>query len=357
MVLTLDVCADVALSGCVSAALASLLYSLGLLPFTVVFLTSWAIAAAVCILMASLYVSSAGKAVLITGCDSGFGFALAQHLDTLGFRVMAGCLALDGEGANQLRASASPRLHTIQLDVTSTDEVGRAVQEVEDLILEGEVLWAVVNNAGLSTFGEVEWVQEHTFRKILDVNVMGMVAVTKAFLPFIRQAKGRVVNMASMYGRMGNVMRGPYVLSKYAVEGFTDCLRQEMRPWGVAVSLIEPGNYVAATNILTNDNVRAHGEAMWAAMSQRLRHDYTQHYFATTIERMLGYTNGGYRNIGPVLEAITAAITHASPRTRYMPMDAVSYFKVFVNTHLPEYIYDHYCTTIPRSHPVAAASS
>ncbi|KAG0722639.1 D-beta-hydroxybutyrate dehydrogenase, mitochondrial [Chionoecetes opilio] len=141
-----------------------------------------------------------------------------------GFRVMAGCLALDGEGANQLRASASPRLHTIQLDVTSTDEVGRAVQEVEDLILEGEVLWAVVNNAGLSTFGEVEWVQEHTFRKILDVNVMGMVAVTKAFLPFIRQAKGRVVNMASMYGRMGNVMRGPYVLSKYAVEGFTDCL-------------------------------------------------------------------------------------------------------------------------------------
>ncbi|MPC60890.1 D-beta-hydroxybutyrate dehydrogenase, mitochondrial [Portunus trituberculatus] len=225
MLLTLDVKLDVAWWGCVSAILASLLHLLGLLPFTAVFLTAWVIASAACILMAFLEVFTAGKAVLITGCDSGFGFALAKHLDSLGFRVVAGCLAQDGEGAKQLRASASPRLHTIQLDITSVDEVRHAVQEVEALIPEGEVLWGLVNNAGLSTFGEVEWVQEHTFRKILEVNLMGMVTVTKAFLPLIRKAKGRVVNVSSMYGRMGNVRRSPYVLSKYAVEGFTDCLR------------------------------------------------------------------------------------------------------------------------------------
>ncbi|KAK8398226.1 hypothetical protein O3P69_003858 [Scylla paramamosain] len=355
MVLTLDVRLDVAWWGCVSAALASLLHLLGLLPFTAVFLTAWVIASAACILMAFLDVSVAGKTVLVTGCDSGFGFALAQHLDSLGFRVVAGCLVQDGEGAKRLRASASHRLHTIQLDVTSADEVRHAVQEVEALIPEGEVLWGLVNNAGLSTFGEVEWVQEHTFRKVLEVNVMGMVTVTKAFLPLIRQAKGRVVNVASMYGRMANVMRSPYVLSKYAVEGFTDCLRQEMRPWGVAVSLIEPGNYVAATNILANDNVRAHGKAMWDGMSQGVREAYTQKYFDATVENLLTYAHIGCRDVSAVVEAMTGALTHASPRARYMPMDAACRLKVFINTHLPEYFYDTFCTFTTPNHPAASS--
>lgn len=355
MLLTLDVRMDVAWWGCVSAALASLLHLLGLLPFTAVFLTTWAITSAACILIASLDVSAEGKTVLITGCDSGFGFALARHLETLGFRVVAGCLALDGEGAKQLRASASSRLHTIQLDVTSADEVRLAVQEVEALIPEGEVLWGLVNNAGLSTFGEVEWVQEHTFRKLLEVNVMGMVTVTKAFLPLIRQAKGRVVNVASMYGRMGNVMRSPYVLSKYAVEGFTDCLRQEMRPWGVAVSLIEPGNYVAATSIMTTDSVRAHGKAMWDGMSHEVRQAYTKQYFDATMENLLTYARTGCRDVSTVVEAMASAITQASPRARYMPMGVTHLLKIFINTHLPEYFYDTFCTSTTPHHPAASS--
>lgn len=352
--LTLDVWADIAFYGGVSAALSSAFSLAGLLPCLALFISLWAVCIATCLVRASLQVSVAGKAVLITGCDTGFGFALAQHLDALGFRVIACCLARDGEGAKKLRASASSRLHILQLDVTSADDVLRTQQEVEALLPDGEVLWGVVNNAGVSTFGEVEWAPENTFRKMLEVNVLGTVAVTRAFLPLIRRAKGRVINVASMYGRMGNVMRAPYVVTKYAVEGLSDCLRHEMRSWGVAVSVIEPGNFVAATNIFTDDAVRAQGEAMWNALSQRARSDYTREYFEATVERMLYYTNVGIHDITPVIEAMTAALTQASPRARYSPMDLATRVRIFVATHLPEYFYDtFYAMTFP-DHPGAA---
>ncbi|XP_050718635.1 11-beta-hydroxysteroid dehydrogenase type 2-like isoform X2 [Eriocheir sinensis] len=296
--LTLDVWADIAFYGGVSAALSSAFSLAGLLPCLALFISLWAVCIATCLVRASLQVSVAGKAVLITGCDTGFGFALAQHLDALGFRVIACCLARDGEGAKKLRASASSRLHILQLDVTSADDVLRTQQEVEALLPDGEVLWGVVNNAGVSTFGEVEWAPENTFRKMLEVNVLGTVAVTRAFLPLIRRAK--------------------------------------------------------ATNIFTDDAVRAQGEAMWNALSQRARSDYTREYFEATVERMLYYTNVGIPDITPVIEAMTAALTQASPRARYSPMDLATRIRIFVATHLPEYFYDtFYAMTFP-DHPGAA---
>ncbi|XP_042882082.1 D-beta-hydroxybutyrate dehydrogenase, mitochondrial-like [Penaeus japonicus] len=122
------------------------------------FLGLWVATAAVYVLASALQVSPKGRAVLITGCDSGFGLGLALHLDKLGFRVFAGCLLATGggEGSRRLRKEGSDRLHVLQLDVTSTEQIKKAVEEVKKKMLKGEQLWGLVNNAGWATYGELE---------------------------------------------------------------------------------------------------------------------------------------------------------------------------------------------------------
>ncbi|NXK18687.1 BDH protein, partial [Thinocorus orbignyianus] len=107
-------------------------------------------------------------------------------------------------------------------------------------------LWGLVNNAGVSTFGEVEFASLDNYKNVAEINLWGTVRVTKAFLPLIRRAKGRVVNITSMLGRMVSPSRSCYCISKFGVAAFSDCLRQEMYRWGVRVILIEPSNFVAA---------------------------------------------------------------------------------------------------------------
>ncbi|KAK3871739.1 hypothetical protein Pcinc_023133 [Petrolisthes cinctipes] len=339
---TVDVWCDVVLCGGVVGAVSTFLHLLGLSCCTssLLFLSLWALTSAVCILLPSLKVSPAGKTVLITGCDTGFGFALALHLDKLGFRVVAGCLDVESDGAKKLKGSASSRLTVLNLDVTSHTQLTTTAKALKDIIPTGEVLWGLVNNAGVSTFGEVEWVSDNIFRKLLEVNTLGTIAATKAFLPFIRRAQGRVVNISSMYGRMSNTMRSPYVTSKFAVEGFTDCLRQDMRAWGVKVSLLEPGNFVAATYINTVENVKKAGEAMWAEMDEDLKQDFPRHYFDSKVNQMVSFAKCGNSDVGPVIDAMTAALMEKYPRSRYLPMDGLTRIRVAVATLLPSWVYD-----------------
>ncbi|KAK7086742.1 (2R,3R)-2,3-butanediol dehydrogenase [Halocaridina rubra] len=91
-----------------------------------------------------------------------------------------------------------------------------------------------------------------TFRRLADVNLFGCVLVTKTFLPLVRKAKGRIVNVTSVQGRMSSPLVSAYDLTKYAIEGFSDCLRHELRQFGVKVSVIEPGNFTAEFQKLTN---------------------------------------------------------------------------------------------------------
>ena len=121
---------------------------------------------------------------------------------------------------------ASPKLHVLQLDVTRQEDWTAALQYVKDN-LGTEGLWGIVNNAGWATFGEVEWVAMETFRKAVDVNVHGVLAGVKTFLPLIRAARGRVVTITSGLGRMAVPTRSPYVGTKYALEGALDCLRSD----------------------------------------------------------------------------------------------------------------------------------
>ncbi|TTH84665.1 D-beta-hydroxybutyrate dehydrogenase, mitochondrial [Bagarius yarrelli] len=272
-------------------------------------------------------VSVEGKAVFITGCDSGFGFALAKHLHKLGFTVFAGCLLKDqkGEGVMELENLHSDRMKVVQLDVSSDEQV---------------CLWAVVNNAGVSSFGEVEFTTINTYKNLAEVNLWGSIRVTKAVLPLIRRAKGRVVNISSMYGRMGNVLRSSYCISKYGVEAFSDCLRYEMKAWGVKVSVVEPGNYIVATGILTRDIVTSTAERLWNEAPRDVQEDYGKPHFEQHMALMRSYCNTGQREITPVLDDITDAIVSKRPFTRYSPMEPYWWIRMQIMTHLPGAISD-----------------
>lgn len=277
-----------------------------------------------------------GKAVFITGCDSGIGHALAKHLHKLGFTVFAGCFLKDkgGEGAKELEDFNSDQMKVVQLDVCSDEQVNKAVEFIKSH-LEERGLWAVVNNAGVSTFGEVEFTSLDTYKQVSEVNLWGTIRVTKAVLPLIRRAKGRVVNLASMYGRMGNAMRSPYCVSKYGVEAFSDCLRYEMKAWGVKVSVVEPGNFIAATGILTRDIVAATASKLWSEAPSQVQEDYGKSHFEQHVALMRSYCNSGQKDVAPVLDDIADALTSKRPYTRYNPMEPHWWIRMQVMTHLP----------------------
>lgn len=284
-----------------------------------------------------------GKAVLITGCDTGFGHGLAKHLHKVGFTVFAGCLLKDkgGEGAKELEELHSDRMKVVQLDVCSDEQVNQAAQYIKENLEDSQRgLWAVINNAGLSTFGEVEFTSMDTYKQISEVNLWGTIRVTKAVLPLIRRAKGRVVNIASMFGRMGNLMRSPYCVSKYGVEAFSDCLRYEMKSWGVKVSVVEPGNFIVATGILTRDIVANTANKLWNEAPPQVKEDYGKAHFDQLVSLMRSYCNSGEKSMAPVLDDITDALVSKRPYTRYTPMEPHWWIRMQIMTHLPSAISD-----------------
>ncbi|NWR75305.1 BDH protein, partial [Centropus unirufus] len=186
------------------------------------------------------------KAVLITGCDKGFGHALAKQLHTKGFTLFAGCLLTDenGDGARELKNMKSHHMQVLQMDVCSDQEVAQAVDFVKRTLKEpGQGPWGLVNNAGVSTFGEVEFVTLDNYKNVAEISLWGTVRVTKAFLPLIQRAKGTGMNITSTLGRMVSPSHSCYCISKFGVAAFSDCLWREMYCWGVKVILIEPGNF------------------------------------------------------------------------------------------------------------------
>ncbi|XP_015790899.1 retinol dehydrogenase 2 [Tetranychus urticae] len=185
-----------------------------------------------------------GKAVLITGCDSGFGHGAALQLNKSGFRVFAGCLFPDGKGAKSLKSSASNRdkIHIIKLDVTKDEDIETTVNLIsEHLNKSGETLWGIVNNAGVGRVGKIEWGSfDNHFRQLFDVNVFGVVKVTRAMLPLLRSSSGRVVTISSINSNMTFPNTGAYSMTKAALTPFQDALRAEIEKFGVKVISIEP---------------------------------------------------------------------------------------------------------------------
>ena len=175
--------------------------------------------------------------VVVTGASSGIGEATALHLDKHGFRVFAG-VRRDADGES-LTKRASERLTPIRLDVTDSESVASAAAFVGRQT-SGRLL-GLVNNAGLSINGPLELVPVEQVKKLMEVNVIGLMAVTKAFLPLLRSAKGRIVNIGSGHGLLAVPDKSAYAASKFAVRAISDSLRVELQPFGVAVSYVSVG--------------------------------------------------------------------------------------------------------------------
>jgi NAD(P)-dependent dehydrogenase (short-subunit alcohol dehydrogenase family) len=181
---------------------------------------------------------NASGAVVVTGASTGIGRATALLLDKKGYRVFAG--VRKDEDAKSLKEAGSDLLKPIKIDVTKERSIATAARNVKRA-LGDEGLVGLVNNAGVGGGGPVEFIPIADFRNTLEVNVVGQVAVTQAFLPLIRKAKGTVVFIASIGGRIAAPFLSPYNASKFAVEALGDSLRREVLPWGIDVVVVEPG--------------------------------------------------------------------------------------------------------------------
>ncbi|PYR57414.1 MAG: short-chain dehydrogenase/reductase, partial [Acidobacteria bacterium] len=170
------------------------------------------------------------RRVLITGSSTGIGEACARRLDAAGWRVFAGVRR--EEDGQRLRAGMSSRLTPVLLEVTDAASMARAARTIgvegADAGLDG-----LVNNAGIAVAGPLEYLPIADFRRQLEVNVVGPLAVTQALLPAIRARRGRIVLMGSIAGRMTVPFLGPYSASKFALEAMADALRVELQPWDI----------------------------------------------------------------------------------------------------------------------------
>jgi NAD(P)-dependent dehydrogenase (short-subunit alcohol dehydrogenase family) len=241
--------------------------------------------------------------VLVTGASTGIGEATALHLRELGFEPVAGVRR--DEDAERLGGQG---LRTVRLDVTDEAQISAARESVGDGALVG-----LVNNAGVAVAAPLEFVPLDQLRRQLEVNLIGQVAVTQAFLPALRRAGGRIVNVSSIGGRVALPLLAPYNASKFALEGLSDSLRRELRAQGVDVVVIEPGG--VKTPIWGKGNELAdeltaqmppEGERLYGRLIANVRKETLK------IERERGLPPRA------VAEVIGKALIADRPRTRYV---------------------------------------
>ncbi len=178
------------------------------------------------------------RAVLITGASTGIGRHATEQLAAAGYFVYAGARKdKDIAALNEI-----DNVMAVRLDVTKQDEIDAAVELIRS---EGRGLWGLVNNAGINTIDPLIEADIEDLEFLFDVNVYGVFRVTKAFAPMIIESEGRIVNISSIAGILSGGLTGygMYVMSKHAVEAFTDQLAFEMIPFGVKVAAVEPGNF------------------------------------------------------------------------------------------------------------------
>ncbi|KAI8794233.1 retinol dehydrogenase 7 [Biomphalaria glabrata] len=163
------------------------------------------------------------KYVLVTGCDSGFGQRLTTRLDNLGFKVFAGCLTEDGR--QYLSKSCSKNVVPFLLDVRSNESIQSALDLVKQNLPKDIGLWGLVNNAGIvGNMAVSELCSKSDYLACFDVNLFGLIEMTRTFLPLLRRSKGRVVNTSSLLARLA-IFAPVYTLSKCGVEVYSDFVR------------------------------------------------------------------------------------------------------------------------------------
>jgi NAD(P)-dependent dehydrogenase (short-subunit alcohol dehydrogenase family) len=243
--------------------------------------------------------------ILVSGASTGIGRACALRFAKLGYRVFAGVRkAADGDA---VRADCSRLIEPVLLDVTSAESIAAALAVVGDQPLAG-----LVNNAGIAALGPVELLSANVWRRQFEVNVIGLVAVTQAFLPLLRRARGRIVNVGSIAGRSALPGSGAYDSTKFAAEAITDVLRMELHPWGISVSLIEAG---AVSTPIWEKSLREADDLRGRVAPERYA------LYESLMAKVREEAAEAARTALPV-EAVVKAVEHAmtarKPKTRYL---------------------------------------
>lgn len=262
-------------------------------------------------------------AVLITGCDTGFGFLSAVRLQKKGFFVFACCLSKESDGAKKL--SSIKNIHVIQLDVCSDEDVARAQVEVHSVLNnnnEGKngpkKLHAIVNNAGIATVGMIEWSKSmKDLQTVMDVNLYGVIRMTKAFLPLLRRSKGRIVNISSAAARDAAVALTAYGLSKAAVTKFSEFLDLELSSFGVKAITLEP--FFFKTDIVNAEVSVKQLMKQWNEADDEIKTSYRG---IDKLANSMKITNSPHitdSNPGKVVDLIEEAITSPDPDYFYRP--------------------------------------
>lgn len=249
------------------------------------------------------------KAVLITGASTGIGRMTAERLAQAGYFVYAGAR----KPADMDALNGIENVRAVRLDVTIQDDIDAAVKLIES---EGRGLWGLVNNAGVNVIDPLIEADEKDLQFLFDVNVYGVFRVTKAFAPMIIESGGRIVNISSIAGILSGGLTGygMYVMSKHALEAYTDQLAWELAPLGVSVSAVEPGSFGTQIGV-------SRCERMLANQGKK-----TYEYFAEAMKSYLDSCRERLEDDGgasapppvPVAEAIEHALFSRVPKEHYL---------------------------------------
>ena len=240
------------------------------------------------------------KVILITGASSGIGKATALALINAGYTVYGA--ARRTEQMKELEAAGG---FAVKLDVTDAENVQQVVAQI--LSDQGQID-VLINNAGYAVYGAVEDTSAEDYRHQFDVNLFGVAEVTKAVIPAMREQKrGLIINMSSMGGKIYTLLGAWYHATKHALEGWSDCLRLELKPFGIDVSIIEPGLIETEFGDVMNEPLRQRsGTGHYAEMTRNV---------AAATEA--SYESGGASPATVISDVILRAIKSSKPKTRY----------------------------------------
>ncbi len=254
--------------------------------------------------------------IVITGASSGIGQACAVRFAGLGYRVVAG---VRSKPAGEALAASADAIVPVSLDVTNADTFASVIDALGD-----EPLVGLVNNAGIAVTGPLEMLPIDAWRGLFEVNVIGLVAVTRALLPRLRQGNGRVVNIGSIAGRSPLPGSAAYDASKFALEAITDALRMELHPFGLRVAIIEPG--AVATAIWDKSMLAL--DALEKAAPQDHRDLYRR--LLSGIRAEIALSARKALPADAVAKRVEHAMTARRPKTRYV-VGSDAYFMLLLN--------------------------
>ena len=247
--------------------------------------------------------------VVITGTSTGIGAASALLLAEKGFRVFAG--VRNNADGDALVARSSGELTPVRIEITDEASISGAVETVEGAV-GNRGLFGLVNNAGIVKPGPLEFQPMADFRRQLEVNLIGQVAITQAFLPLIRRGKGRIVNVGSIGGHVVLPLHGAYSASKFGMEAISDAFRLELRQWRIPVSHIDPG----ATETAIFGKTLAAIDEIERTLREAGHPEYEGQI--TGIRRLVEQTAADAAPVDDLATTVAKALTAKKPKSRYL---------------------------------------